>query len=237
MALTKKHRKQKSILAIINSVDQPTMTSNRTTSKSSANPSTKASGTQILTGVPISRHDDFMDLGNLCASELHILKKSDPFMYYSIPGATNPRVSEQDLDTMLPSLVMGSSMPNLMCDDEEQAQPRHAPRNRRRSVSDSHLFVERRSRISYESHFDVVMENIIGEMGELQARYANCKRRRSSSCSEIEDAHHADRMAVEQVPQEQGEGAQPRRGSVLQDIIYSMFESMWEDDCDEKESD
>ena len=234
MALTKKHKKQKLILAIINSADQPTMTSSRSTSNSSANSSTKAPGTQILTGVPISRHDDVMDLGNLCASELHILKKSDPFMYYSIPGATNPKVSEQDLDTMLPSLVMGSSMPNLMYDDNEEAQPRHAHRNRRRSVSDSHLFVERRSRISYESHFDVVMESIIGEMGELQARYTNCKRRRSSSCSELEDAHLADRMAVEQVPKEQGEFPQSRRGSVLQDIIYSMFESMREDECDEK---
>eukprot|EP00804_Cyclotella_cryptica_P024910 CCRYP_011811-RA/>CCRYP_011811-RA protein AED:0.31 eAED:0.31 QI:0/-1/0/1/-1/1/1/0/219 len=219
------------------------MTSNHSTFTSSADSFTKPATMQILTGVPIVRHDNMMDLESLCASELHNLKKSDPFMYYSIPGATNPRVSEQDLDAMLPSLVMGSSMgssmPNLMSDTEE-TQPRHAPRNRRRSVSDSHLFVERRSRISYESHFDVVMESIIGEMGELQARYTNCKRRRSSSFSDIEEAmQQVDRSPVDQdqVPQEKLECPQPRRGSVLQDILYSMFESMWDEDGDEKESD
>jgi len=173
------------------------MTSNHlSTCPSSVDYTTEPVPAKILTGVPIARQANMMDLGSLCTSELHSLKKNDPFMYYSIPGATNPRLSEQDIDIMLPSLVMGSSTPNLM-NGTEYAQPRHSPRSRHRSVSDSQLFVERRSRITFESHFDVVMEGIIGEMEKLQAQNTNCKMRRSSSCTNVQ-GKHVDQLQVVQ---------------------------------------
>lgn len=170
--------------------------------------------TKIPTGVPIATHHDMVDIGTLCASELHLLKKNDPFMYYSIPEARNSCLT--DMDDLLPSLVIDSSGPTLTS-GSEKAQTLHRPRNRRRSTSDFHLVVKRRSRISYESD---MLESIIGDMSELEARHA--KRRRSSSCSEI----------IEQSRYQQStfEFNEPRRRSFLQDILFSMFESM----CDEE---
>ncbi|KAL7480294.1 hypothetical protein ACHAW6_005989 [Cyclotella cf. meneghiniana] len=202
------------------------MTSNRstaTTATSLADSITTAFETKILTGMPVARQADMMDLGSLSVSDLHLLKKHDPFMYYSIPGATNPR-AEQNLDLMLPSLATGTSRSNLMS-DTEQDKPRNAPRNRLRSVSDSSLFVERRTRISYESNLNDVMESIIVEMAELHAQNSNCKMKRSASCSQ-----------VAQLQKEQDECRKPKSSSVSQDNLFSIFESIWEDECDEKES-
>ncbi|KAL3791015.1 hypothetical protein HJC23_003004 [Cyclotella cryptica] len=196
------------------------------TSSQTPTPSTHCKKRQvenkILTGVPIVNHDDVMDIGALCASELHLLKKNDPFMYYSIPGAKNPCLTENDLDQLLPSLVIGSSRSTLTSDSEHgEAQPR--PRNRRRSMSDSHLVVKRRSRISYESD---MLETIIGEMGELEARHA--KRRRSSHCSEI--------IGESRIQLSPVENTESRGGSILQDILFSMFESEREDVADDQSS-
>jgi len=190
--------------------------------------------TRIVTGVPIEMHDTVMDV-NMSSSGLHLLKKADPFMYYSIPGARDPSFSEQELDLMFPRLLLGGSVPTCVDNVDLHLRPKHRsrsisdshfnepeqplrrPRNRRRSISDSYVLVKRRSRISYESHFDVVLEGIINEMGELRDRHA--KRRRSA---EIEES-----KVVEQ-PNE--ELTQPRRGSILHDILLSMFESFREED-------
>ncbi|KAL3790998.1 hypothetical protein HJC23_002987 [Cyclotella cryptica] len=208
------------------------MTSTGSASTSTAESITEPIVRKILTGVPVSTQADMLDLGSLHVSELNLLKKNDPFMYYSIPGATNPRLSEQDIDLVLPSLITAGSRPNSM-GGSEQATPRHAPRNRLRSVSDSSLFVERRSRISYESHFDEVMQSIIGEMDKLQAQNATCKMKRSLSCSRVSESHlHQDQIVHGQA--EQDVCRKPKCGSGQQDSLFSIFESIWEDDCDEK---
>ena len=70
------------------------------------------------------------------------------------------------------------------------------------------------------------MESIIVEMAELDAQNSNCKMKRSASCSQ-----------VAQLQKEQDECRKPKSGSGSHDNLFSIFESIWEDDCDEKESD
>ena len=194
--------------------------------------------TRIVTGVPIEMHESVMDV-NLSSSGLHLLKKADPFMYYSIPGARDPSFTEQELDHMFPRLLLSGSTPSCIDNADLQLRTKHRsrsisdshftepelsprrPRNRRRSISDSYVLVKRRSRISYESHFDVVLEGIINEMGELRDRHA--KRRRSA---EIEESKVVEQPNVE--------FTEPRRGSILHDILFSMFESFREDDVEEE---
>eukprot|EP00804_Cyclotella_cryptica_P000361 CCRYP_008676-RA/>CCRYP_008676-RA protein AED:0.41 eAED:0.41 QI:0/-1/0/1/-1/1/1/0/214 len=202
-------------------------------STTTTEPNTMSAETRIVTGVPIEMHETVMDV-NLSSSGLHLLKKADPFMFYSIPGARDPSFGEQELDLMFPRLLLGTSMPNHVDNAdlpqrpkhrsrsiseshfEEPEQPRPRPRNRRRSISDSYVLVKRRSRISYESHFDVMLEGIINEMGELRDR---CSKRRRSV--EIEESKSEEPVKVE--------CTEPRRGSILQDILLSMFESFRED--------
>jgi len=195
------------------------MNNNNFSPTPSAHSISRPAETQILTGVPISIHHDVMDIGTLCASELHLLKKNDPFMYYSIPGSRNSCLTEQDMGDLLPSLVIDSSGSTLTS-GSEKGQTRHRPRNRRRSISDSHLFVKRRSRISYESD---MLESIMGEMSELEARHA--KRRRSSLCSEI--------IEESRDQQSTAEDTDSRCGSILQDILFSMFESVRNEESSE----
>eukprot|EP00804_Cyclotella_cryptica_P024869 CCRYP_011789-RA/>CCRYP_011789-RA protein AED:0.29 eAED:0.29 QI:183/1/0.5/1/0/0/2/0/125 len=71
---------------------KPIMTSTGSASTSTAESITEPIVRKILTGVPVSTQADMLDLGSLHVSELNLLKKNDPFMYYSIPGATNPRL-------------------------------------------------------------------------------------------------------------------------------------------------
>ncbi|KAL7518180.1 hypothetical protein ACHAWX_003033 [Stephanocyclus meneghinianus] len=216
------------------------MRRNSITSPTSKPSSTMTSETRIVTGVPIEMHETVMDV-NLSSSGLHLLKKADPFMYYSIPGARDPSFTEQELDHLFPRLLLSGSTPTCIDNADLQLRPKHRsrsisdshfiepeptpirPRNRRRSISDSYVLVKRRSRISYESHFDVVLEGIINEMGELRDRYA--KRRRSA---EIEESAEFERPNVA--------FTQPRRGSILHDILFSMFESFLEDEDEEESS-
>jgi hypothetical protein len=68
-----------------------------------------------------------------------------------------------------------------------------------------------------------MLESIMGEMSELEARHA--KRRRSSLCSEI--------IEESRDQQSTAEDTDPRCGSILQDILFSMFESVRNEESSE----
>ena len=105
-----------------------------------------------------------MDVSNISHSGLHLLKKNDPFLYYSIPSAIMTGV--KDLNEIIPSLHLGTS---------ERPQNKEPPSPKMQSSS----LVRRRSRISYEYYPDVITGNTISDqMTELCSRTA--KRRRSS---------------------------------------------------------
>lgn len=168
----------------------------------------------VLTGVPIVTHDLVMDVSHLGYSGLHLLKKNDPFMYYSIPGASHG-LSEEDLDMMLPSLVLGSRKTST--EDDTSSLRNH---NRRRSISDSHLLVRRRSRISYEDYPDVAVEKLMEEIAELRSNVA--KRRRSSH--EMMERRSS-----------QGEDTQ-QCGSILHQTLLEMFNDTASPEEDEEDS-
>lgn len=104
------------------------------------------------TGVSMSIHqtNKLLDVAALRESDLDKLKKSDPFMYYSIP-----RKSAK------------AARPNLTLVRPEPVNKPTAPNEFHRIASDSVLMVKRRSRISFEKHYD--MEEMIEEINELQA--------------------------------------------------------------------
>jgi hypothetical protein len=154
-----------------------------------------------------------MDVSHLGYSGLHLLKKNDPFMYYSIPGAKD--VSEEHLDEMLPSLVIGSKE-----NSSEEDTSRHR-QNRRRSVSDSHLLVRRRSRISYEGYPDVDLEGVLQDISEMKSHVA--KRRRSSYETEVSERQRSESVY--------------RCDSVLQNTLLEMFNDSFKEEEGDEEDD
>ena len=82
-----------------------------------------------------------VDLKNITGpDDLKSIQKQDPFMYYSIPGVRKATVLMQDID-----------MTNLI------GAPEQAPQ-----VSQN---VSRKSRISFECHPDLLIENFLNNMG------------------------------------------------------------------------
>jgi hypothetical protein len=106
----------------------------------------------VPTGVSMSIHNTnkLLDVAALRESDLDKLKKSDPFMYYSIPRTSSK-----------------AARPNLTLVRPEPVNKPTAPNEFHRIASDSVLKVKRRSRISFEKHYD--MEEMIEEIKELQA--------------------------------------------------------------------
>jgi hypothetical protein len=110
---------------------------------------------KVPTGVSVSNHrtNKLLDLAALRDSDLDKLKKSDPFMYYSIPHA-KVAAARPDLTLVRPKAANGIN-------------ERTASDQIRRNSSDSVLMVKRRSRISCEKHYDI--EEMLEEIKELQA--------------------------------------------------------------------
>lgn len=150
-----------------------------------------------------------MDVSHLGYSGLHLLKKNDPFMYYRIPGAKD--ISEEDLNQMLPSLVIGS----IKDSGEEDVASRR--QNRRRSVSNSHLLVRRQSRISYKGYPDMNLDNVRQEIAEMKSHVA--KRRRSSYETEVSEC--------------QADNYDHRCGYILQNTLLEMFNDSFQEEDDE----
>jgi hypothetical protein len=104
--------------------------------------------------------EQVLDAGNLCHSDLALLKKNDPFMYYSIQGIRR-KADVLDQDLRMSSLSVKSHI--------------KAGRN---SAS---RYVKRKTRISYESYFSFSPDDI----AELHGPSAKRQRPSSSDVDEL----------------------------------------------------
>jgi len=89
-----------------------------------------------------------VDVGNLSVEDLQLLKEQDPFLYYSIPGVRRAELHSQEVD-----------MSKLLVDD----------RSGRESSATSSTKVKRCTRLSFECHTDVLLEDFF--LGELEETY------------------------------------------------------------------
>lgn len=110
--------------------------------------------TEIPTDVTNLENEKAIDVASLCSSELALLKKNDPFMYYSIPGAREETMTSHELD--ITDLNLHETRSRPLNDDKDQSQP-----CLRRSTSNANVLVKRRSRISYETHFSLVIDDMM----------------------------------------------------------------------------
>lgn len=135
--------------------------------------------TEIPADVTTIGIEKVIDIASLCASELALLKKNDPFMYYSIPGAREETLTHHEPDITDLNLQENSSRP-LLNDDKDQSQPCLGRRS-----SNARLLVKRKSRISHETHFSLVMQDVMELHSPLK------KKRRSFQCPPPENPPHS----------------------------------------------
>ena len=90
-----------------------------------------------------------VDVGNLSVEDLQLLKEQDPFLYYSIPGVRRAELHSQEVDMSK----------QLLVDD----------RSGRESSATSSTKVKRCTRLSFECHMDVLLEDFF--LGELEETY------------------------------------------------------------------
>jgi hypothetical protein len=102
-----------------------------------------------------------LDAGNLCHSDLALLKKNDPFMYYSVQGM-NRKANVVDQDLGMSSLSFKSNSIG--------ATKKHVSR-----------YVKRKTRISYESYFSVSLDDI----AEIHGPSSKKQRQSSSDIDEL----------------------------------------------------
>jgi hypothetical protein len=77
-----------------------------------------------------------IDISNFSAEDLQSLKQEDPFLYYSIPAVRRAALHLEEPD------LSGSSL------------------------EESTTVVKRRTRVSFECHSDVLMEDLLGDLEE-----------------------------------------------------------------------
>jgi hypothetical protein len=88
-------------------------------------------------------NEHVLDTKNLCCSSLALLKKNDPFMYYSIKDVKKMELSDEEPD--MSSLNLDSKSPTK-CNSSKKL--------------DSHRYVRRRTRISYERYIDLSLDSL-----------------------------------------------------------------------------
>lgn len=128
--------------------------------------------TEIPTDVTNLGSEKTIDISSLCSSELVLLKKNDPFMYYSIPGVREETLTSRELD--LTDLNLHETKSRPLNDDDDQSQPCL-------QRSNTHSLVRRRSRISCEIHFGLVIDDM------MKLYSPSKKKQRSAQCLHIED--------------------------------------------------
>ena len=97
-----------------------------------------------------------VDISNLTAEDLQAMKEHDAFLYYSIPSVRRAQLRLQDVD-----------MSRLEQEDDLSM----IQRQRRSSCSriestPSNTTVKRQTRVSFECHTDLLMEDLLGEFEE-----------------------------------------------------------------------
>lgn len=135
-------------------------TSNSTSAEAAPEPVKSMPDSDIIVFPTFKDEEDehIIDIEKLCNSELALLKKNDPFMYYSIQGMHYKDASEWELD--MSSLGLSTKMSNCDADTRKHESTR---------------YIKRKSCISYESYFSVTLDDI----AEIQGPSA--KKHRPSS--------------------------------------------------------
>ena len=93
-----------------------------------------------------------VDISNLSPEDLQSLKEQDPFLYYSIPGVRRASLRLEDIDTS-----------KLLEDDQPQPRRSSCPA---RVESRPSTTVKRCTRVSFECHTDVLLEDMLGKLEE-----------------------------------------------------------------------
>ena len=100
-----------------------------------------------------------VDVGNLSIEDLQSLKEQDPFLYYSIPGVRRAELHSQEVD-----------MSKLLVDDRSgRGSSCPTARHEESEASTSSTKVKRCTRLSFECHTDVLLEDFF--LGELEETY------------------------------------------------------------------
>ena len=139
--------------------------------------------------------EQVLDISCLSHSGLALLKKNDPFMFYSIPGMKTQTTSDDNLDVS--SLELNSKTPKKLS-------------------SPIPIRVKRRSRISYEKCF-------IPSFDEISEIHGPSKRHKSSNAG-IEETCN-DKIDISRDPAIQQEHTLPSSSGdfLLNDLYASMF--------------
>eukprot|EP00984_Skeletonema_dohrnii_P003732 scaffold1290_cov112-Skeletonema_dohrnii-CCMP3373.AAC.10 len=103
---------------------------------------------------PNPAHEREIDLSQMDEQDVKSLHKSDPFMYYSIPGVLKASLTLKDVDY--------SDITSLCHDDSHTSSP---PRSQEEAENDAGK-VSRRTCVSFESHPSVLMEDLMNELDQ-----------------------------------------------------------------------
>ena len=99
-----------------------------------------------------------IDTSNLDEQDLELLKKHDPFLYFSIPAVHYAAVVRNSRDIDM-SAIQGSR--------SKAATSRRASCPSRIQQSSDTTKVERKSRISFECHTDLLMEELMDDFDDM----------------------------------------------------------------------
>ena len=93
-----------------------------------------------------------VDVDNLSVEDLRSLKEQDPFLYYSIPGVRRAELHSQEVD-----------MSKLLDDDRSgrRSSCRPARHEESEAATSSSTKVKRCTRLSFEYHTDVLLEDFL----------------------------------------------------------------------------
>jgi hypothetical protein len=150
----------------------------------------------IPTGAPTRSRSKLMDAAKLSSKEdLTTLKTKDPFMYFSLPGATKANLVDRDLD--VGGIKRTLTLEKLK--NEEKASENQGrfttqtneswgrPSSLRRINTDSNLHVKRQTRITTETHFGILFEDMVREMQDSSMTFEEKRRRVLSEVDEETD--------------------------------------------------
>lgn len=127
--------------------------SNKCTSTSSTEQEVQ---TNLIAPVPTQEPEPLeVDISNLTAEDLQAMKEHDAFLYYSIPSVRRAQLRLQDVD-----------MSRLEQEDDLSIQRQRRSSSSRIESTPSNTTVKRQTRVSFECHTDLLMEDLLGEFEE-----------------------------------------------------------------------
>jgi len=97
-----------------------------------------------------------MDTKDLDSSKLAELKKKDPFMYYSIPAVRGALFRGRSVD---PSNVIVTSTTSSSSEGMQASAPSQ--------------IVKRRTRVAFECHSDLLLEDVLGDASNAETDDSN----------------------------------------------------------------